>query len=102
SEQLNAIRVIEHFRTNKKIKDLGAFNITNPENIILNTEKNKILLGSLDEFILKINTIPVIESLSKNSKNELEYIDVRYWKNPVLKLKKGSGSYEKGKKEFSN
>ncbi len=101
-EQVNVIRVIEHFRKNRQIADLGVFNITNPDNLILQTEKNKILLGNLDEFIMKIKSIPVIESLSKTSKNELEYIDVRYWKNPVLKLKKGSGSYEKSKKEFPN
>jgi cell division septal protein FtsQ len=95
SDQLNAIKVIEKLRNNKKIEDLGTFDITSPKNIVLNTSGNHILLGNLEDFVTKIKTIPVIESLSKNNKNELEYIDIRYWRNPVLKLKKGSDSYEK-------
>lgn len=102
SEQLNCIRVIENLRKNKKIDDIGVFDLTDPQNIILNTTENKVLLGGLDELIMKIKSIPPLEDLSKNNKNELEYIDVRYWKNPVLKLKKGSDSYEKIKKEFHN
>lgn len=99
-EQLNVIKVIERFknydvRSGKKITDLGTYDITNPKNIVLNTGENKILLGNLENFVTKIKTIPVIESLSKNNKDELEYIDIRYWQNPVLKLKKGSDSYEK-------
>jgi hypothetical protein len=94
-EQLNAIKVIEKLRNYKKIDDLGAYDLSNPKNIVLNTPENHILLGNLEDFVTKIKTVPVIESLSKTNKNELEYIDIRYWRNPVLKLRKGSDSYEK-------
>lgn len=89
-EQVNAIRVIEHFIQTKKIPDMKVFDLTNPNNIILHTDKNIILIGDLEDFIMKIKTIFQLEALSKNTKNELEYIDVRYWKNPVLKVKEGS------------
>lgn len=89
-EQLNDIRVIDSFIKSKKIPDVKVFDLSNPNNIILNTEKNKILLGDLEEFVMKIRTISQLETLSKNTKNELEYIDVRYWKNPVLKVKESS------------
>lgn len=90
NDQLNAVKVIDSFIKSKKIPDIKVFDLTNPSNIILNTEKNKILLGDLEEFVMKIRTISQLETLSKNTKNELEYIDIRYWKNPVLKVKESS------------
>ncbi|MBC7475606.1 MAG: hypothetical protein H7263_15070 [Candidatus Sericytochromatia bacterium] len=100
-QQINVIKVIEKLRNDKKIDDLGVYNITDPKNITLQTEDNKILLGGLDQLIVKIKSINALEAISKNNKNELEYIDVRYWQNPVLKLKKGSDSNEI-KKELHN
>lgn len=87
--QINAIRVIENLRNTKKIKDIGFFDISNPNNLILKTDENKVLLGNNEDLVMKINSIKALESLSKTTKNELEYIDVRYWRNPVL-IKKGS------------
>lgn len=89
-EQMNVIRVIENLRNNKDIGDVGVFDITDTNNIILTTKENTVLLGTLEDLIMKIKSLPPLESLSKTNKNELEYIDVRYWRNPVLKLKKGS------------
>jgi len=89
-EQMNVVRVIENLIKNKEIVNIGYFDITNNNNIILTTLENKVLLGNLDDLIMKIKSLPALENLSKTNKNELEYIDVRYWRNPVLKLKKGS------------
>lgn len=88
-KQINTIRVIENLRNAKKIEDIGVFDISNPNNLILKTDENKIILGNTDDLPMKINSIRALESLSKTTKNELEYIDVRYWRNPVL-IKKGS------------
>lgn len=102
SEQLNIIKVIDNFRKNKIINDLGIYNITNYQNIILNTPDNVIFLGGIDNFVKKIEAVPALEGLSKEHKNKLEYIDVRYSENHVLKLKKGSDPYEKNKKEHTD
>lgn len=87
-EQMNVIRVINNLLDNKKIENIGTFDITDPNNLILRTNENKVLLGNLEDLIMKINSIKPLELLSKTNKNELEYIDVRYWRNPVL-IKKG-------------
>lgn len=89
-DQMNVIRVIENFRNHKDISDVGYFDITDPNNLTLTTPENRVLLGNLEDLIMKIKSLPALENLAKSNKNELEYIDVRYWRNPVLKLKKGS------------
>lgn len=83
-EQMNAIRVIDNLIMSKSIDDMGVFDITDPNNLILKTKTNKVLLGNLEDLIMKINSLKPLESLSKTNENELEYIDVRYWRNPVL------------------
>ena len=90
AEQMNAIRVIENLRNNNEMGDIGYFDLTDTNNLILTTLQNKVLLGNLEDLIMKIKSLTALENLSKTNKNELEYIDVRYWRNPVLKLKKGS------------
>jgi len=104
SEQLKVIKYIENLKKEKKISTLGLFDISNENNIILNSGGYKFLLGNLENFVKKINTIPLIQEkikttsvsslIHKSDKNEIEYIDIRFWDSPVLKLKKGVSEKE--------
>ncbi|MFN8670871.1 MAG: hypothetical protein U0457_02160 [Candidatus Sericytochromatia bacterium] len=87
SQQLSILKLTQTFLEKKKIPDIGTYDISNIDKIILKTKKNTIFLGNIDDMIMKIKSIEELENLAQKTKNELEYIDVSNWKNPVLKMK---------------
>lgn len=88
-DQLKVINEIYFYITNKEIPDnLGLFDISNINDIHLYTKENHVLLGNMDNFLLKIKSIPDLEKVSKNNKDKLKYIDIRFHNNPVLKIEK--------------
>lgn len=102
-DQMNIIKLTYTFLKNNKISDIGIYNITDAERIELRTKLNLIVLGNIESIIMKIKSIDELEKLSQKTKNELEYIDVSNWKNPVLKIKvKKKSESSKIEKKLSN
>lgn len=102
-DQMNIIKITYTFIKNKKISDIGIYNVSDVERIELQTKSNLIVLGNIESIIMKIKSIDELEKLSKKTKNELEYIDVSNWKNPVLKIKvKKKSESSKTEKKLTN
>lgn len=99
-EQIDIIKITSSFLERKKIQDIGIYDLSEIDKIILKTKTNTVFLGNIEDIIMKIKSIDELEKLSQKTKNELEYIDVSNWRNPVLKIKvKKKNSAIQSKKE---
>jgi cell division septal protein FtsQ len=88
-EQLKVLKKIYFYITNNKIpEEIGLFDITNPNDIHLYTKDNHIILGNIENFILKIKSIPQLEEIAKNNKEKLKYIDIKSYDKPFFKIEK--------------
>ncbi len=86
-EHLNLIRELEALDEKKLLGHSGVFDISNPQNLIfhLNDPPLRVWLGMPEDLLLKMQLIDSTHKGSGVSESEIEYIDLRFWKHPVVK-----------------
>ncbi|MBC7545898.1 MAG: FtsQ-type POTRA domain-containing protein [Candidatus Sericytochromatia bacterium] len=70
----------------------GFFNLTHPQNVVWYGDGVTVWLGDLAEFPdqLKVKLggiLPLLLPLAKEKGKNLQYLDLRDWQNPILKIK---------------
>jgi len=86
-EHLNLIRELEALHEKQLLVHRGVFDISNPQNLIfyLNDPPLRVWLGMPEDLLLKMQLIDSTYKGSGVSESEIEYIDLRFWKHPVVK-----------------
>lgn len=70
----------------------GIYNLDNPQNVILRRPDatTPIWLGKPQDLALKLSLLSPIQQLAGKQREPIEYIDLRFWRHPVLKTRRGS------------
>lgn len=86
-EQLDLLRVLKAYAKQKLLPVDGVFDITNPQNLILFLKQPAVTvwLGRSEDLVIKLKLIQPTLDTAKQDTSTLEYIDLRFWKHPVLK-----------------
>lgn len=86
-EYLNLIRELEALDEKQLLAHSGVFDISNPQNLIfyLNDPPLRVWLGMPEDLLLKMQLIDSTNKGSGVPEDEIEYIDLRFWKHPVVK-----------------
>lgn len=86
-EHLNLIRELEALDEKQLLAHGGVFDLSNPQNLIfhLNDPPLRVWLGMPEDLLLKMQLIDSTNKGSGVSESEIEYIDLRFWKHPVVK-----------------
>ena len=86
-EILTTIAKLKDYYSSDKIAIEGVFNLSQLNNVILRTPSIPVpvWLGTLDDLTIKMGLLSSLQSLIEQYKSQVEYIDLRYWKHPVLK-----------------
>jgi hypothetical protein len=87
AEHLNLIRELEALDERELLDHNGVFDISNPQNLIfyLNDPSLRVWLGMPEDLLLKMQLIDSTHKGSGVPESEIEYIDLRFWKHPVVK-----------------
>lgn len=88
-DRLDIAIKLNHLYKQGQLPFLGVYNLSQTNNIILNDKEIPvpIWLGTLDDLSAKLGLIKPMKEILTNQKNPVKYIDLRFWKQPVLKLK---------------
>lgn len=88
-EQVELMHYINQLFLKEEIAVQGFFNIEKTGEIILNTPAVPVpvWLGTRDNLPVKLSLIAPAMELAKKQSRPLRYIDLRYWKHPVLKTR---------------
>lgn len=91
-EQLEVGHRLNQLYEAKRISMPGVYNIANPANIILKSPqlKHPVWLGSLEDLPIKLRLLDPLQPLIQKQSSAVAYVDLRFWKHPVLKLKNSS------------
>lgn len=70
----------------------GVYNLDNPQNVILRRPDatTPIWLGKPQDLALKLSLLSPIQQLAAKQREPIEYIDLRFWRHPVLKTRRGT------------
>ena len=70
----------------------GVYNLNNPQNVILRRPDaaTPIWLGKPQDLALKLSLLTPIQQLASKQRESIEYIDLRFWRHPVLKTRRGT------------
>lgn len=92
AETLDAIHKLNQLYESKRIAIQGVYNISNPANIILKSPdvKYPVWLGSLEDLPIKLRLIDPLQELTLKQMAPVLYVDLRFWRHPVLKIKNSS------------
>jgi len=87
--QLDLLRQLETLQDQKKLNVKGVFNLSNPQNIILQLEEPalKIWLGRAEDLPIKLRLIEPTLKTAELEKAKIDYVDLRFWKHPVVKTR---------------
>lgn len=85
--QIKTIKLIDKYYNEGDLLKPAEFDITNPYNIILQMNNNKVNIGSVIQLPVKIKILSLMKNKIDEYKENLDYIDLRFWENPVLKIK---------------
>ena len=86
-DHLNLIRELEALDEKRLLEHSGVFDISDPQNLVfhLNDPALRIWLGMPEDLLLKMQLIDSTYKGSDVPEPEIEYIDLRFWKHPVVK-----------------
>ncbi|MEZ0373596.1 MAG: cell division protein FtsQ/DivIB [Candidatus Sericytochromatia bacterium] len=67
----------------------GVYDLSNPQNLMLYLAQPPITvwLGRSEDLLIKLKLIQPTLETAKQETGQIEYIDLRFWKHPVLKAK---------------
>lgn len=85
--QLTCMRqLVEAWRL-RHLDGHGTYQVANPQKIIWLTGQETVWLGTAEQLPAKIAAYHKLKPLAKAKGKRLEYIDLRWWQNPVLKVR---------------
>jgi len=88
-EQLELLRHLERLFQQKLINIQGIYNLSDPQNLILHQKKPDLTvwLGRPEDLPIKMQLIEPTLSSAQKKTEDIEYIDLRFWKHPVVKTR---------------
>jgi cell division septal protein FtsQ len=86
-EHLLLLNQLNQLYQNKQLNIQGVYNLTNPENIILRSPElnTPVWLGKAENLPVKLGLLDPVREISKKQPKSIDYIDLRFWKHPVLR-----------------
>lgn len=87
--QLDLLRELENLASQKLLPMSGVFNLSQPQNLLLHIKDSglTVWLGKSEDLLIKLKLIqPTLETAKQKVQN-IDYIDLRFWKHPVIKTK---------------
>jgi len=88
-EHMETLRQLDLLHRQKHLETDGVFDISDLQNIILYLPGRQLTvwLGRMEEIPHKVKLIdPVLKAAGTNA-SQIQYIDLRFWKHPVVKKK---------------
>lgn len=91
-EVMSGIAVLLAYQQHDALPEGGQFDLTHPQNVLWRSGKVTVWLGDVAEFPdqLKVKLggiLPLLLPLAKEKGQNLQYLDIRDWQNPVLKTR---------------
>jgi len=88
-EHLLLLNQLNALYQKKQLSVQGVYNLSNPENIILRAPEIgvPVWLGKAESLPVKLGLLQPVLEISKKQPKPVDYIDLRFWKHPVLKTK---------------
>lgn len=71
----------------KQLEGHGVYQVTDPKRIVWFSGQETVWLGTTEQLSAKLAAYQRIKPLAKAKGKRLEYIDLRWWQNPVLKVR---------------
>ncbi len=89
---MDGIAVLLAYQQHDPLPEGGIFDLTHPQNVVWRAKKVTVWLGDVAEFPdqLKVKLggiLPLLLPLAQEKGQNLQYLDIRDWQNPVLKTK---------------
>lgn len=88
-EHLLLLNQLNALYQQKQLPIQGVYNLSNPENLILRAPEIgvPVWLGKAESLSVKLGLLQPVLEISKKQPKPVDYIDLRFWKHPVLKTK---------------
>lgn len=89
---MKGLAVLVAYHDSEGLPEPGEFDLTDPTNVIWRSDEVTVWLGDLSEFSeqLKVKLggiMPLLLPLAREKGAKLQYVDLRDWQNPVLKVR---------------
>lgn len=87
--QLELLRELKAYAQQKLLPVEGVFDISRPQNLQLYLKQPKVTvwLGRSEDLQIKLKLIQPTLDTAKQDPERLDYLDLRFWKHPVLKAR---------------
>lgn len=87
--QLDLMRLLEVLSDQKLLTVDGIYDISQPQNLIfyLKQPRLTVWLGKSEDLVIKLKLIQPTLETAKQDIASIDYIDLRFWKHPVIKSK---------------
>ncbi len=85
--QLDLMRLLEVLAEQKLLTVDGIYDLSQPQNLIfyLKNPKLTVWLGKSEDLVIKLKLIQPTLETAKQDITSIDYIDLRFWKHPVIK-----------------